>query len=189
VSAGYPEESEAEEIAEDIKETIAQADGRYYLEQSKIPGKTYQILYCRLPCWFFEGPRRAKVDILVPPILNFPAISVSETIFIYNIPVMPIFDLLVMKTQGWRDRYFSSRNDHRAKENADVSQIFALLEVAEQQNVSYVLEADEDRHSPEFMNHADILASEFVLVYGKARPWRALRFPLYEVVLAINSLV
>ena len=91
---------------------------------------------------------------------------------------MPIFDLLVMKTQGWRDHRNSYREDFRAKERADVSDIFALLESAKQQKVSYVDEANEDRHSLEFMIHARNLVNKFVHVYGRARQWRALGFPV-----------
>jgi hypothetical protein len=91
---------------------------------------------------------------------------------------MPIFDLLVMKTQGWWDHSTSNRPDFRDKESDDVSDIFALLERAKQENVSYVDEADEDRHSSEFMSHAHALANRFVSDYGRPRRWRALRFPV-----------
>jgi hypothetical protein len=91
---------------------------------------------------------------------------------------MPIFDLLVMKIQGWRDHHDSDRADHRAKERADVSDIFALLERAEQQNVSYIDESNEYRHSQKFMNHARTLVKKFVRVYGRPRQWKALEFPV-----------
>jgi hypothetical protein len=172
------EESWEKFDAEDIKETIVQADARYYLEDSRKPGATHQILYCRLPGWVRDKTRCVKVDILVPPTLNLPTISASETLLINNIPVMPIFDLLVMKTQGWLHHHVSLRPDYRAKESADVSDIFALLESAKQQNVSYVLEANEDRHSPEFMSHARTLVNKFVHIHGRPQPWRALGFPI-----------
>ena len=105
-------------------------------------------------------------------------ISADETFLINNIPVMPIFDLLVMKTQGWWDHRNSYRKDFRAKERADVSDIFALLECAKWQNVSYIEEANEDRHSWEFMSHARNLANKFVLVYGRTQQWRSLGFPV-----------
>jgi hypothetical protein len=167
-----------EDLAEDIKDTIERADRRYYLEQSKKLGATHCILYCRLPGWASDETRRVKVDILVPPKLNLPMISADETFLINNIPVMPIFDLLVMKTQGWWDHRNSYRKDFRAKERADVSDIFALLECAKWQNVSYIEEANEDRHSWEFMSHARNLANKFVLVYGRTQQWRSLGFPV-----------
>ena len=172
------EESWEEFDPEDIKDIIVEADDRYYLEQSRKRGATHCILYCRLPGWASDETRRVKVDILVPPTLNLPTIIASETPLLNNIPVMPIFDLLVMKTQGWRDHRNSYREDFRAKERADVSDIFALLESAKQQKVSYVDEANEDRHSLEFMIHARNLVNKFVHVYGRARQWRALGFPV-----------
>jgi hypothetical protein len=172
------EESWEKFDAEDIKETIVEADDRYYLEQSRKRGATHQILYCRLPGWASDETRRVKVDILVPPTINLPTSIASETYHISNIPVMPIFDLLVMKTQGWRDHRVSFRPDFRAKASADVSDIFALLESAKRQNVSYVDEANKGRHSPEFMRHARTLVTKFVRIYGRPRPWRALGFPV-----------
>lgn len=161
-----------------IKQAIVRADDRYYLLKSRKRGATYQILYCRLPGWATDNTRRVKVDILVPPDLNLPMISAYEVDFINNIPVMPLFDLLVMKTQGWADHLVSNRIDQREKHGNDVSDIFALLECAEQENVSYVDEAKEYRHSPEFMNHARTLVNRFVNHYGRVRQWKALRFPV-----------
>jgi hypothetical protein len=135
-------------------------------------------LYCRLPGYATDNTRRVKVDILVPPTLNLPAISASERCHINNIPVMPIFELLVMKTQGWRDHRNSYRADFRAKESADVSDIFALLERAKEENVSYINKAKKCRHSLEFLNLAFSLANGFVRVYRWPRQWRALGFPV-----------
>ena len=170
----------SEEIdPEDIKDTIADADNRYYLERSRKRGATYRILYCRLPGWTTDDTRRVKIDILVPPSdLNLPEISASETDHLNDIPVMPLFDLLVMKTQGWWDHSVSYRADFRAKVDDDASDIFALLERAKQENVSYIDEANEDRHSRKFMSYAFTLASRFVRNYGRPQQWRALGFPV-----------
>ncbi len=91
---------------------------------------------------------------------------------------MPIFDLLVMKTQGWWDDRNSNRPDLRAKERDNVSDIFALLDCATQGNVSYANEAKKYRHSREFMNHARTLVNKFVSAYDRPRQWRALGFPV-----------
>ena len=164
---------------EDIKDAIVEADYRYYLVPSRRRGATYRVLYCRLPGWASDRKRCVKVDILVPPTdLNLPAISADETYTINHIPCMLIFDLLVMKTQGWWDHCTSNRKDFRAKINNDVSDIDALLECARQQNVSYVDEEYENGHSIEFMSRALALAKRFVRNYGEPRRWRALRFPV-----------
>ena len=175
VSEGYGDEFDSE----CIKKSIVRADDRYYLERSRRREATYNILYCRLAGWTTDETRRVKIDILVPPSdLNLPEISADERDHINYIPVMPIFDLLVMKTQGWWDHSTSNRADFRAKERADVSDIFALLDRAKQENVSYIDEANEDRHPPGFMNHAYGLANEFVNDYGRPGRWRALGFPM-----------
>ena len=153
-------------------------DYRYFLEQSRKPGATHCILFCRLPGYATDNTRRVKVDILVPPTLNIPESSTSERCYINNIPVMPLFDLLVMKTRGWRDHRISHRADFRAKESADVSDIFALLARAKQENVSFIDEANDGRHSPEFLDFALTLANGFVRVHRRPRPWRALGFPV-----------
>ena len=165
---------------EDIKEAIVVEDARYYLVQSRRREATHRILYCRLPGWARDKTRRVKVDILVPPTgdHNLPVISEDERFFIDSIPVMPIFDLLVMKTQGWWHHCTSSREDFSEKESADVSDIFALLDRAKQENVSFVDEANEERHSPEFMSYASTLAKRFVRDYGRPRRWRTLGFPV-----------
>jgi hypothetical protein len=163
---------------EDIKEAIVETDDRYYLVRSRKRGATYCKLYRCLPGYKTDPERRVKVDILVPPTLGLPGISESDVVLIDDIPVMPIFDLLVMKTQGWWDHRTSDRASFRAKESDDVSDILALLKCAKEEAVSYDDEADEDRHSEDFMDHARILAKRFVRVYGKHRRWRALEFPV-----------
>jgi hypothetical protein len=163
--------------AEDIKDTIVEADDRYYLVQSRQRRATHRILYCRLPGWRTDG-RCVKVDILVPPTLELPEIEDSERIHINHIPVMPIFDLLVMKTKGWFDHHTSNRPDHRPKEDADVTDIIALLERAKEDGVSYHNEVYEARHSEDFMEFAVGLVEVFVRVHGRHRKWRALDFPI-----------
>jgi hypothetical protein len=166
--------------AEDIKYIIEVADHRYFREPSRQREATYHILYCRLPGWSTDPRRRVKVDILVPPTLELPNITVSEAIRIKGIPVMPVFDLLVMRTHGWCERRKLNRFNMKVKN--DVREIFALLELAKEEKVSYVDEADEDRHSQEFMDFARTLASKFVGVYGRHEMWRALQFPLSRAV-------
>jgi len=146
--------------------------------QTKKPGETYHKLYCRLPGWATDRTRYVKVDILVPPSQNLPTISASERDHIEDIPVMPIFDLLVMKPQGWRDHRISPRADFRAKVVADVYDIFALLKSAKFEKVSYVDEANKSRHSQEFMSRARTLVNDFVFTYGRPEGWRAIGFPV-----------
>jgi hypothetical protein len=117
-----------------------------------------------------------KVDILVPPTLGLPEVCSDDIITINDIPVMPLFDLLVMKLQGWNDHRNSSRADFRAKVSADVEDVYALLETAEEEDLSY----DDEivRHEPEFTHKAATLAGNFVLVNRGQRRWRHRGFPV-----------
>ena len=169
--------------AENIKEVIVGADDRYYLLRSRQRGATHQILYCRLPGWKTDPGRCVKVDILVSPTLGLPDIPNCwdglDAVLINCTPIMPLFDLLVMKTQGWWDHRTSHRSDFRAKESADVSDILALLERAREEGVSW----DDEvyifcRHSEEFLDRALALANRFVRVYGGHQQWRALGLPV-----------
>jgi hypothetical protein len=163
--------------AEDIKELIAREDDRYFLEASRRLNAAHQILYCRLPGWAMEG-RRVKVDILVPPTLGLPEVRSYDVVYFNGTPVMPLFDLLVMKTQGWWDHHTSSRADFRAKVSADVGDIHALLDRADTENLSYDDEADEYRHGQEFMDNALDLIQKFISMYREGRRWRRLGFPV-----------
>ena len=164
--------------AENIKEIIDEADERYYRELSKKPGKTHHILYCRLPGWSTDSDRRVKVDILVPPTLKLPEITYTDVFLFGDIPVMPLFDLLVMKTQGWWDHLNSRRSDFQAKLVDDVTDVLALLDRAREGDVSFEEEANEYRHTEEFMSHALALANRFVSAHDRHQEWRDLEFPL-----------
>jgi hypothetical protein len=164
--------------AEYIKSVIEQTDNRYYLVKSRIPGATYKKLHCRLPGWKTDKGRCVKVDILVPPTLGLPNITESDIYLIGDIPVMSIFDLLVMRTQGWWDHRNSPRRDFQDKVNDDASDILALLDRARLEGVSYDDVADEYRHPQEFLDNACSLANEFVNIYGRHQRWRALHFPV-----------
>jgi hypothetical protein len=149
-----------------------EVDDRYFLRPSSSPSATHRILYCRLPGWKTDR-RCVKVDILVPPTLGLP--EVLSSVLINGISVMPLFDLLVMKTKGWWDHCTSPRRDFRAKEPADVSDIYALLDCAKDENVSYRVEAN--RHQDAFMDLARVVSRKFVGAYGRSRQWKRLGFP------------
>lgn len=119
-----------------------------------------------------------KVDILVPPTLGLPEIRFDDVVDIDRIPVMPLFDLLIMKTQGWLDHRNSSRADFRAKESADVTDIYALLDRADTEKLSYDDEIDQDRHEEEFIDNALYLVRRFAGTYRAHRRWRRLGFPV-----------
>ena len=153
------------------------ADSRYYLLPSETPGAKYKVLFCRLPGYMMEG-RSVKVDILVPvtPRLNIPRVFWEDTTVIDDIPVMPLFDLLVMKMQGWRDHSASRREGSLDKMMADITDICALLVRARWEGISYGEEYH--RHTRKFMAHARRLALGFVEGCGGQTKFKELGFPM-----------
>jgi hypothetical protein len=164
---------------EDIKQSIVHADNRYYLEPSKRIGATHKILYCRLPGWGTDPQyRRIKIDILVPPKINLPELDKSAQLTIKGLPVMPLLDLLVMKTQGWWDHGISDRADYIAKVPTDVSDIYALLDRAASEDAEDLVEAWAVRRPDNFTSYGFNLARRFVRAYGQPGRWSRLGFPL-----------
>jgi hypothetical protein len=135
------------------------------------------VLFCRLP-GFKRKRRRVKVDILIPltPRLWIPKVLSEDTWLINGIPVMPLFDLLVMKMQGWRNHRASRRSDFRAKVEADVTDIRALLVQARLEGISYGKEYP--HHTRGFMARACRLALGFVEVCGGQTKFQKLGFPM-----------
>ncbi len=133
------------------------------------------MLFCRLPGFRREG-RRVKVDILIPlkAPLWIPKVLSEDIYHIENTPVMPLFDLLVMKMQGWRDHRTSRRLDFRAKVGADVTDVRALLVQAKLERISYRKEYR--RHTRNFMRRARRLAFLFVGACGGKEAFQALGF-------------
>ena len=165
---------------EQIKKIIVEADSRYFLQRSnKWPNALYMKLYCRLPGWHRSG-RCVKVDILVPQSrkLGLPEILASDTPVIKDIPVMPLFALLVMKTQGWWDHRVSPKNlkHFRAKVPADIDDVDALLDRAAEKDVDYDQECGQ--YTSKFMNKALRMARKFVRHNGRREKWEAIGFPL-----------
>ena len=132
---------------------------------------------CHLPGWHAYR-RYVKVDILTSGTINLPAIFASDTPQINNIPVMPLFDLLVMKTQGWWHHRISPRQDFQAKVKVDVVDVDALLDRAEEEGVEYKDEHAAFRHTCQFMEWALLLARRFVWRHRPQVKWRAIGFPL-----------
>ena len=163
--------------AERIKEVIVNADRRCFLKRSRHRNATCKILMCRLPSWHTYR-RCVKIDRLTSDTINFPPIFASNTPHINNIPVMPLFDLLVMKTQGWWHHCISPRKDFQATVKADVVDVDALLDYAAEEGVEYEDERAVCRHTCEFMEWALVLTRRFVRKHRQWGKWRAIGFPL-----------
>lgn len=153
------------------------ADSRYYLRPSRLPEATYKLLFCRLPGWRSSW-RHVKVDILLPvlPRLWIPRVLSHDTYIFGGITVSPLFDLLVIKMQGYRHHRASRRLDFLAKVEADISDIRALLDQGLVQRMSY---HDEKRHHTRgFMARAHRLALGFIEMCGMRAKFQALGFPV-----------
>jgi hypothetical protein len=135
------------------------------------------VLFCRLLGWRKER-RRVKVDILLPlkPKLWIPRVLLRDTYLFKDIPVMPLFDLLVIKMHGWKAHRASLRMDFRAKVGADIFDIRALLDQALVEEMSY--QNEKLHHGRSFMNRAVRLALSFVENCGHRSKFRALGFPV-----------
>lgn len=138
---------------------------------------TYRVLFCRLPGWIKER-RRVKVDILLPlkPKLWIPRVLSHDTYLFKDIPVTPLFDLLVIKMHGWKAHRASRRTDFRAKVGADISDVCALLDQALVEEMSY--QDEKHHHGRSFMNRAVRLALSFVEICGHRSKFQALDFPV-----------
>ena len=131
---------------------------------------------CRLPGWHAYH-RCVKVDMLTSDPINPPAILASDTPQIDNLPVMLLFDLLVMKAQGWWHYHNLPRKDLQAKVKVDVVDVDALLDRAKE-GVENEDECAAFRHTCEFMEWALVLARRFVRRRHRRGKWRAIGFPL-----------
>ena len=122
--------------------------------------------------------RCVKVDILTLGIINLPPILASDTPHINNIPVMPLFDLLVMKTHGWWHHRKSPRKHFQATVKAEVVDVDSLLNYAEEEGVEYEDERAVCRHKCEFMEWALVLTRRFVRKHRGGVNGGPIGFPL-----------
>ncbi|KAI8989242.1 hypothetical protein BD414DRAFT_536534 [Trametes punicea] len=118
---------------EDLKTMLVQDDRQFLLVRSRNPRATYRVLWYRLPGSY----QRCKVDILIPGILNVPAVPYRYIVSPkpHYLPVMPPIPQLLLKLQGWADHRISPRADMRAKQYLDVRDIDSLLEIVCRRNL------------------------------------------------------
>ena len=118
---------------EAIKAYIAARHDRFSLEDAKTPGAEYKVLYFNLHCGL---GLKCKVDILTSgrycP-LHIPKIPPQHVKYPngYDIPVVPLLVVLILKVQGWRDHRRSGKKRFRAKIPQDIEDIRQLLDMAD----------------------------------------------------------
>ncbi|KAJ6627710.1 hypothetical protein B0H10DRAFT_1779135 [Mycena sp. CBHHK59/15] len=113
---------------ERLKALLVSRDSNFYTIASKDPLATYRVL------WYRIGLRRScKVDILLPGIMNIPAVPVPRIAVrrsVSNLPLMPFLPLLLLKLQAWMDHREADKFYLRQKQHVDVRDIGDLLELA-----------------------------------------------------------
>jgi hypothetical protein len=161
---------------EDLKRILAAEDDDFRLIPSKNPRNTYKIVWCNVPgSW----AKKCKVDILVPGIMNIPAIPDRDIIWFDNraFPSIPLLPLLLLKLQGWDDHRNASfrRPDLIIKQYVDVGDINALLLIAQ---VKGVHRTDGVPTLPSsFLHAADLRVRQYVQYFpSSANHWRAIGF-------------
>lgn len=122
---------------EDIKRRLVFANPLFFLVPSTNPRNTYKVLWynLRAASSSYVPPSHAcKVDILIPGIMNIPAIPEKNIVYSLikdtNIPVMSFIGVLLLKLQGWADHRISRRTDLNKKQYVDVADIYELLRIA-----------------------------------------------------------
>ncbi|KAJ7154508.1 hypothetical protein C8R46DRAFT_439348 [Mycena filopes] len=112
----------------ELKAILVANDTNFYTIASKDPFATYRVLWYRL------GIRRScKVDVLIPGIMNIPAVPLQQIVCRRSrsdLPLMPFLPLLLLKLQAWMDHGEAEKYYLRAKQSVDVRDIDELLELA-----------------------------------------------------------
>ncbi|KAJ7719285.1 hypothetical protein B0H16DRAFT_1700315 [Mycena metata] len=113
----------------ELKALLVANDPNFYTVASKDPFATYWVLWYRMPLGF----RRCKVDVLLPGIMNIPAVPIPRIAYRKSrsdLPLMPFLPLLLLKLQAWQDHGEADKLYLRAKQHVDVRDIDELLELA-----------------------------------------------------------
>jgi len=144
--------------AEAIKSRLCQEDDRFYTVPARNPRDRWRVLYWRTGS-NEPGFKRFKVDILVPGVMDLPAIHPNYIIKINKYPCAPLVLLLLHKLKGWDDRRDSRRQYQLDKIPGDVRDIKNLLRIANQRGlritkprgyISRAFRADSKRRVIEF---------------------------------------
>ena len=173
---------------EDLKQMLVRLNKQFFLVRSRNPRATYRVLWSRIP----GTPKRCKVDILIPGVLNVPAVPYRYIVMKRRanrtLPVMPPVPQLLLKLQGWADHKASPRKDMREKCYLDVHDIDGLLEKLQQMRIS--IDSEDVKWVPKSMFTAAtetlkkyIISASPATVYD----WRALGFTVADRTAALRN--
>jgi len=119
---------------EEIKRRLVSVDPLFFLIPSTNPRNTYKVLWYNLHPRSSFPSHACKVDILIPGILNIPAVPkqlvTSSHIKGHGlVPVMPFIVMLLLKLQGWSDHRGSRWVNLQIKQYVDARDINELLQM------------------------------------------------------------
>ncbi|EIW74406.1 hypothetical protein CONPUDRAFT_147751 [Coniophora puteana RWD-64-598 SS2] len=116
---------------EGLKQTLVDADDRYFTLPAQTPDETYEVLWFSLRS-SGRRQRQCKVDILVTGTLGLPSVPRSkvEHTNVPGIPCVPMIVLLGMKLRGWEDHCEAYEPRYFNKQYDDVEDIVETLQIA-----------------------------------------------------------
>jgi hypothetical protein len=154
---------------ESLKRALVRRNSNFFLVPSRDPTATYEVLW-------YRGAQnsRIKVDILLPGVMNIPAISPSRIVHREGLPVAPLSLVFLLKLQAWLQHGASSETRFRMKQPMDAADIQQLLPILERDNIK----PDEDVSLPPSFRRA---SAERVQAYVRRRPdsvdtWRRIGY-------------
>jgi hypothetical protein len=126
----------SQKTAEELKDLLVRADSRFYLIRSKDLCATYRVLWFNLlttagsSSYSLGRYHACKVDILLPGIMNIPAVPPKLIEHVRHLPLMPMMPLLLLKLQAWSDHGSAIKQHLRTKQPMDAQDINQLLLLA-----------------------------------------------------------
>jgi len=158
---------------EALKRALVRRNSNFFLVPSRDPTATYQVLWYR-----GAMNSKIKVDILLPGIMNIPAISPSLIVHKEGLPVAPLSLVFLLKLQAWSQHGASSETRFRLKQPTDEADIQQLLPILERDRIK----PDKDVSLPSSFRKA---AVERVQEYVRRRPnsaetWRRIGYKVAQ---------
>ncbi|ESK89156.1 hypothetical protein Moror_5251 [Moniliophthora roreri MCA 2997] len=152
-----------------IKYLITLSNAKLYPVDSIDPNATYKKLFYDL-----GRGRSCKVDVLHPgqaTNLRVPVIPKDRINYYYDIPVMPILPLLLMKLQGWVDHRHSKKRWEQAKVQRDAADVREMLELAVDEHGVQLESSDGDWLPTGFIYKMEGRVEEYVKKFPDSREY------------------
>lgn len=162
--------------SEPLKSKLVALNGSFYLWPARDPRATYTVLWYHI----VETDSCLKVDILLPGVLDIPAISFTNFDFdnASGLPCAPLSLVLLLKLQAWVHHGESPDVRYRIKQPTDAQDIKELLQVARTRRLK---PRTESFLPNSFISLAESRVEKFVEQYPRTRvEWVAVGFVVPE---------